>query len=169
MKKKIILLLLLVVCTVSSLCLLTACNSNGVEFLSVDPVKDAYFGDYDSSVTRYIYFNFKSTATCNFECTFTVIVKNADAGEVLFTEDGKIRGEIKKGEEKRREYYFYVTKEELNDFTGYAEFEVKDVKILKTEIQGANEQYDGYAIGFGVAAAILLVGLVVVFVLDRLY
>ncbi len=164
MKKKIILILLLIVCIASSLCVLTACSVNKVEFLGVDPVRYANVGS--NNVYKSIYFNFKSPSDCSFSFTFTVVVKNADTEEIVFTKDYEKNADIIKDEDLKVYHFF---DEEGECFAGVrrAILEIKNVKIADVESQGISEQYDGYAMGFGIAAAVLIIGLTALFVLDK--
>lgn len=165
MKKKIILILLLIVCIASSLCVLTACSVNKVKFVGVDPIGKKYVGS-SNNVYGYINFNFKSPSNCSFSFTFTVVVKNADTQEIVFTKDYEENADVIKDEDLKVDHFF---DEKGKCFAGveYAIIEVKNVKITDVESQGIAEQYDGYAMGFGIAAAVLIIGLTALFVLDK--
>lgn len=163
MKKKVILILLLIVCIASSLCVLTACSVNKVEFLGVDPIGKLLMSGY--GLDKNIYFHFKSPSNCSFSFSFTVVVKNADTEEIVFTKDYEKNVDIIKDEDLEVRYNLY--ERDVDGVGYYAIIEVKNVKIADVESQGISEQYDGYAMGFGIAAAVLIIGLTVLFVLDK--
>lgn len=67
----------------------------------------------------------------------------------------------KSGEQTVR---FYVSFDKQNRYKNNSTARISDVTITKTEVE---DDYYSYAIGFGVAGGVVLIGLTVVFILDK--
>ena len=175
MKKKIIICLLLTICIACLGCTLTACSSNAVEYVeSSFYVKDISYNEY--SYRDYITlaanyeFKIKSTATCECDLKYVIAVKYTATGKTAFTKEFQYSGKIEHGETKTISKYSYWDEDDyadINYLKNNATIELISVEIDKIDPQGVNELYDGYAIGVGVSAAVILIGLTVVLIIDQ--
>lgn len=174
MKKKLIISLLLVVCIVCLLGTLTACSSNSIKYVASSfdyevsyKVDEGYSTDY-STIDCDFSFKIKSTATREFEIKYVVAFKNADTGEVAFTREYERSGSMNHGETKTiSEYYEYFYRTKYPQLWNNTALELVSVEINNVETHGVNELYDGYAIGFGIVSGLILIGLSVVLILDK--
>ena len=173
MKKKLIICLLLTLCIVCLLGALTACSSNSIKYVDgsfdydISYKDDVGYSYDDSRVNSNFSFKIKSTATREFEIKYIIAVKYSDTGEVAFTEEYKKSGSINHGETKTISGYEGFYKRNYKQLWNNTTIELVSVEINNVETHGVNELYDGYAIGFGIVSGIILIGLSVVLILDK--
>ncbi|MBD5092664.1 MAG: hypothetical protein HDT36_04715 [Clostridiales bacterium] len=173
MKKKLIICLLLVVCIVCLLSTLTACSSNSINYVEssfdyeVSYKVDEYLTFDDSEIESDFSFKIKSTATREFEIKYVVAFKYSDTGEVAFTREYERSGSMNHGETKTIYGFNSVYKRTYPQLWNNTTLELVSVEINDVKTHGANELYDGYAIGFGIVSGLILIGLSVVLILDK--
>ncbi len=174
MKKKSIIFFMLTLCCIICLsCILTGCSSNNVEFVKQSFKVDSIdYYDILNQISVTVKFDIKSSVTCGFNVKYVIAVKNSSTGKVALTKELKENGTIDGGTTKTLSKYVsfgisdYSSIQSLMD---NATIELQSIEVENASSNGISEEYDTYAIGFGVTAALLYVALLVFFVIDKLH
>lgn len=173
MKKKSIIFFILTLCCIICLsCILTGCSSNNVEFVKQSFKVDSIdYYDILNRISVTVKFDIKSSVTCEFNVKYVIAVKNTSTGKIAFTKELKENGAIDDGTTKTLTKYVSF---DISDYSSIqslmdnATIELQSIDVGNASSNGISEEYDAYAIGFGVTAALLCVALLVFFVMDKL-
>lgn len=173
MRKKLLTVCLLIL-TVAALLCLTACSANNIQYVqSSFQVTEINYYDSIHSINGTIEFEIKSPIDCSCDLKYTVAVKNATTNKTAFSKEINVYGcKIKKDEAQKIVKYLSFDSDNysetvLDSLMDNAIIELQDIEIID-KTSGANEQYDDYAIGFGVASGILLIGLITLFIVIKI-
>lgn len=172
MKKRSTVFLLLTLFIVCLLCTLTGCSSNKIRYVNQSfHVDSANFDTNADKMSISYSFDIKSSVDCEFNIKYVLAVINLWAEEVSFTKEFTINDDIKKGQTETYSRTVNFDKsdyEYIHSLMNNATIELQSINIERKKVKGGvKEEHDGYAVGFGIVSALLLAGLITLFVLDK--